>query len=307
MDIYQSMTKQIRQICEDNNLEYISCAAVSGGDINMTYYVETTKGKYFLKLNAETDFPAMFEKEAEGLEALQKAALLKVPEVMAYGKSDGQQYLILQWLEKVSPSLGFWEHFAKGLAQLHAITNKQFGWSSSNYIGSLMQPNTFATSWAEFYTMQRIMPLVVKLHNKNAFSKADVLSAEKLCSRLSEIFPEERPALLHGDLWNGNFMAVKGYMLHLKGMAYISDFEAVPSVFDPAVYYGHREMDLGMSLLFGGFDPTFYEAYHSFFPLEKNWRKRTPLTKLYPLLVHAMLFSGAYITECKQILSGANY
>ncbi len=297
------MTKRINQIVADNNLEYINCTTVIGGDINTAYYVETARGKFFLKLNSETDFPDMFEREAEGLKALQQATWLKVPDAAACGKSDGQQYLILQWLEKAQPSTGFWECFAEGLAQLHSITNEQFGWVSSNYIGSLVQQNKYSTSWPEFYATQRIMPLVEKLFNESILSKTDVCSAEKLCTHLSEIFPAECPALLHGDLWAGNFMAVKNNrdLPHLQLVAGLSDSEVISAIFDPAVYYGHREMDLGMSLLFGGFDSRFYEAYHSFFPLENNWRKRVSLTQLYPLLVHAVLFGGGYIYRCKQI------
>ena len=82
----------------------------------------------------------------------------------------------------------------------------------------------------------------------------------------------------------------------------INACKALPSVFDPAVYFGHREMDFGMSLLFGSFDKQFYHMYNDLFPLEKNWRQRLPLTQLYPLLVHAVLFSGEYINQCRTIL-----
>jgi fructosamine-3-kinase len=130
------------------------------------------------------------------------------------------------------------------------------------------------------------------VYNKKQFTKTDVQFAEKLCLRFVEIFPEEQPALLHGDLWAGNFMAVKAS----------NSNSCVPSIFDPAVYFGHREMDIGMALLFGGFDSRFFEAYDVLYPLEQNWRQRVPLTQLYPLLVHALLFGGGYIFKCQQII-----
>jgi fructosamine-3-kinase len=137
--------------------------------------------------------------------------------------------------------------------------------------------------------------LVQRLFNNGDLSKVDISNAEKLCTRLIEVFPIEPPALLHGDLWAGNFMAVKS---NSNSVA-----DVVPAIYDPAVYFGHREMDIGMSMLFGGFDSSFYEAYHSFYPLEKNWRQRIRLTQLYPLLVHAILFGGGYISQCKSILN----
>jgi fructosamine-3-kinase len=284
----------INKICETEGLKYISTSVISGGDINATYQLVTDEGRFFMKLNSAVEFPEMFEKEADGLKALQQVKLLKVPEIVATGKVEDKQYLLLELLEKQPPSPTFWETFAQGLASLHWITNSSFGWHTSNYIGSLAQENNYKAAWAEFYATQRITPLVQKLFDKGALSKVDVSNAEILCSRLTDIFPIEPPALLHGDLWGGNFMPTK----------LSSNFmDAVPSIFDPAVYYGHREMDIGMSLLFGGFDSSFYEAYHSFYPLEKNWRQRISLTQLYPLLVHAILFRGSYISQCKSILN----
>jgi len=113
------------------------------------------------------------------------------------------------------------------------------------------------------------------------------MAAENLCKRFDELFPDESPALLHGDLWSGNFMvASNGYA----------------AIFDPAVYFGHREMDIGMTKLFGGFDQRFYDAYEEAYPLEKDWKQRLTLTQLYPLLVHAILFSGYYVDKTRTII-----
>jgi len=289
------MTNYIKLICEAHGLQCISNRRVSGGDINETYTVDTNRGLFFMKLNSASDFPLMFQKEAEGLKALQQASLLKVPEVVATGEYEGQQYLLLEWLEKTLHATYLGEQFAKGLAQLHRITNSHFGWTSCNFIGSLVQTNEYNTLWKEFYSTQRIMPLVQKLYNQTFLSKSDIEAAEIICGRLKEIFPDEPPSLLHGDLWAGNFMAV-------QSAAKKNIPEVLPSVFDPAVYFGHREMDLGMSLLFGGFDQRFYQVYNEIFPLEKNWRKRVTLTQLYPLLVHAVLCSGRYINQCRNVL-----
>ena len=111
--------------------------------------------------------------------------------------------------------------------------------------------------------------------------------AESLCNRFEQIFPKEPPALLHGDLWGGN---------------YLIDSSGEVAIYDPAVYYGHREMDIGMARLFGGFDPRFYDQYNNTYPLENGWERRVGVTQLYPLLVHAILFGGHYINQARKIV-----
>jgi fructosamine-3-kinase len=259
---------------------------VHGGDINQAFYVESEEGKFFLKLNDAVRFPDMLEKEAGGLKALSGSSL-KIPAVINHGIIERKQFLILEWLEAGAAGKTSWELFGRGLANLHRRESSFFGWEEDNYIGSLPQVNTPARRWSVFYAEHRIMPLVKKLFDNGSFDQANISSAERLCSQLEKIFPEEPPALIHGDLWSGNFLITK---------------EGLPAVYDPAVYYGHREMDLGMSMLFGGFDADFYRSYDEVYPLESSWKERIPLTQLYPLLVHAILFGGGYIQRCRSIL-----
>jgi fructosamine-3-kinase len=263
-----------------------NCKPVHGGDINQTYRLSCGNENYFMKINNAKLYPGMFEKEANALKILQSKSRLVVPEVVKVGEMEETQYLVLEWLDVSEKGKNFWKHFGEGLAALHQQSEDHFGWTEDNYIGSLHQANKWSDRWSDFYTEQRVLPLVKKLHNKGHMTKEDVVRAERLCKRLDDIFPVEPPALLHGDLWNGNFTSCG------KG----------PSIYDPASYYGHREMDLGMTLLFGGFANEFYEAYDQSWPLEKNWRSRVPLTQLYPLLVHACLFGGHYISEAGRII-----
>lgn len=281
----------IREILKTHGLRYVGHSAVTGGDINATYKVETPKGSIFLKVNNAGKYPAMFEKEAEGLQALRQATLLKVPVVIGSGELLHQQYLLLEYLQTSSADTQFWRGFAEGLAQLHRISNDDFGWPSSNYIGSLQQQNTPAKTWHEFYATRRVLPFVKRLFDDGKFSTKDIIHAEALCKQLENLFPTEPPSLLHGDLWAGNFMVAKD-----------DNNEGISAIYDPAVYFGHREMDIGMSLLFGGFDSSFYNYYHEYFPLEKNWKQRVSLTQLSPLLVHAVLFGGGYVQQCKNIV-----
>lgn len=263
----------LKAISNKSGLGILRCDPVHGGDINEAYCLYTTDKKYFLKVNNDTLYPAMFAKEANGREMLNKNSSLTVPSVIQQGNYGTTQYLLLEWIEKGVPANNFWEAFGKYLALLHKQPQAYFGWKEDNYIGSLWQKNDRHNVWHSFYAACRIMPLVKRLFESSNFSKTDIAAAEKFCIALEDLFPVEQPSLLHGDLWPGNFMP------GIKGNAV---------VYDPAVYFGHREMDIGMSLLFGGFDRKFYDAYNETYPLRSGWQQRIELTQLYPLLVHAV-------------------
>ncbi|CAN5373647.1 fructosamine kinase family protein [soil metagenome] len=260
---------------------------VHGGDINEAHWLKTIDTEYFLKLNNASRYPGMFEQEAKGLDALRSASGLVVPTVIRHGQVGDEQYLLLEWLDKASPGKDSMPDFGAALAKQHQQTQSFFGWHENNFIGSLVQVNNQHASWHSFYAACRILPLVKHLVEAGGFSRSDSAATSLLCTKLKDLFPEEPPALLHGDLWGGNYMITNN---------------GTVAVFDPAVYYGHREMDLGMTRLFGGFDDSFYDAYQSTYPLEKEWQQRLPLTQLYPLLVHAVLFGGHYISRARQII-----
>lgn len=261
--------------------------SVQGGDINQCFCVLTPDNRYFLKVNDAARFPQMFEKEAEGLDALRKSSTLTIPKILQQGIVLNHQWLLLQWLEKKAPADLSLRHFGRHLADLHLKPQRFFGWHSDNFIGSLQQLNTPYGNWADFYTECRIMPLVRVLFDNENFTKRDIQLASSFCGKLVDFFPVEPPALLHGDLWSGNYMITEGQ---------------TAALFDPSVYYGHREMDIGMTKLFGGFSESFYDGYQEQYPLEKGWTQRLPLTQLYPLLVHAVLFGEDYIESAQQVL-----
>jgi len=281
----------LQNIFDDCGLSVTNYKPVHGGDINEAFCVFEGNKKYFLKINDAKQFPRMFEKEMNGLNTLYRNCNLIIPEAIKCGVVEQQQYLLLEWIETGSPKKDFWKQFGAGIAIMHKQQQSFFGWKEDNYIGNLQQRNDKHESWNLFYAECRIMPLAMQLLNSNAFSKNDVTAAEELCEKFNEIFPNESPALLHGDLWSGNFMvAANGYA----------------AIFDPAVYYGHRQMDIGMAKLFGGFDQRFYDAYEEIYPLEKDWKQRLQLTQLYPLLIHALLFRGHYIDKARTIIKYYN-
>jgi fructosamine-3-kinase len=277
----------LQSIFHDCELTVTRHEPVHGGDINSAWCLHTDTGKYFLKVNDAQRYRHMFEKEANGLIALKNNCSLTIPLVLKHGIAGNDQYLLLEWIEKGAPKPDCQQQLGTGLAMLHKKPQLWFGWEEDNYIGSLPQSNTKHNNWHSFYGECRIMPLAEQLFRQGSFTKQEVVNTESLCKKLDQLFPSEPASLLHGDLWSGNYMvATNGYA----------------ALFDPAVYCGHREMDIGMTLLFGGFSETFYRSYIDTYPLDQNWQRRVPLTQLYPLLVHAALFGGHYVHSAANII-----
>ncbi|GAB3418080.1 fructosamine kinase family protein [Niabella aquatica] len=264
---------------------------VHGGDINNAWCIYTGDKRYFLKTNNANRFPGMFIMEANGLALLKRHSDLVIPHVIARGICQTTQYLMLEWLDKGPAITGAQYEFGKSIAQMHQTTTDYFGLEEDNYIGSLRQVNTPCKNWTDFYAHYRILPLVKILADTRIFSAKDVIAAENFCAALDPVFPDEKPALLHGDLWSGNYFTTKN---------------GCTGIFDPAVYFGHREMDIGMTRLFGGFSQEFYAGYQDIYPLETGWEQRLAYSQLYPLLVHAVLFGGHYISNVREILHGAD-
>lgn len=265
----------------------MSTAAVSGGSINDAYKLETATDHFFVKRNARDKYPGMFEVEAKGLELLRKHSDLEIPRPVLQTDADGQSYLVLTWLEEAGGGAEKDFEFGKKLAGMHRVSNDRFGLDHDNYMGSLVQTNTPKDSWAEFFVEQRLAPQVKLARDAGLLSAGDVRKFERFYAEAARIFPEEPPALIHGDLWGGNFMHTT------KGT----------SVFDPAVAFAHREQDIAMTQLFGGFNRAFYEGYEEEYPLNPGWRERLDAANVYPLLIHVNLFGGGYLAQTQSVIS----
>ena len=256
---------------------------VSGGSINDTYRLGTaSQDAFFLKCNDAGRFPGLFEKEKNGLQHIAVQDCIAVPAVIFCGIHDRHQLLVLEWIEPGRTTPAFWQRFGEQLARLHRCTSGHFGFAEDNYMGALPQLNTPAASWTGFFVRWRLEPQVRLAVDKKLLPDTAARSFEQLYARLDNRFTTEPPSLLHGDLWSGNFLCNK---------------QATPVLADPAVYYGHRSMDLAMTTLFGGFDNTFYEAYHYHFPLPPDHREQWQLCNLYPLLIHLNLFGTGYLPD----------
>lgn len=286
-EVIQQKIIQILTSKQQKEVRIFASHPLSGGDINSAVRIETTIGNFFVKWNQANTYPEMFEKEAKGLQLLQSLGQLRIPQVKFVDSAGGYSFLVLEYLEQAPHETNFWQNFGRGLAKLHKNSVNYFGLDHDNYIGSLPQSNRKKNNWIDFLIEERLN-FQLRLARDSHLVDSTILSAsERLFKRLNESIPVEPSALLHGDLWSGNFR------IGNNGEA---------CLIDPAVYYAHREMDIAMTKLFGGFNVSFYEAYNQEFPLEKGWEQRLDICNLYPLLVHVNLFGGSYISQVSSIL-----
>ena len=272
-----------REIEQRVGVAVATASSVPGGDINEAFRLGLADGRVvFVKVNAGAD-PRMFPTEAEGLRRLGEGPL-RVPSVLA----SEPRYLMLEWIERGRPSPRSGEQLGRGLARLHRLGCPSFGASPSSFLGTIAMDDTTAPDWASFYGARRLEPLLRAAAARGCASPAMRRGVERVLSDLPRLVgPSEPPARLHGDLWSGN-------VLH--------DTSGAPVLLDPAAYGGHREVDLAMMRLFGGFGPEVFAAYAEEHPLAPGHAARVPLYQLLPLLAHVVLFGGGYVGSVEEAL-----
>jgi fructosamine-3-kinase len=261
-----------------DGLDVTDVTPVHGGDIARSYRLDTPHGPLFAKTHPDPK-PSMFEREAAGLRALRSAGAVAVPEVLRETSSG----LVLEWIQvgRRTPAADL--AFGVELADLHRVQGPHFGGldgAPDGYLGSQPVDLTPAASWPEFFVDRRLRPLARGAVELGRLDGVAVGLVDRVAERADELCgPAEPPTLLHGDLWAGNRVV---------------DVEGVNWLVDPAVYWGHREVDLAMMQLFGGFAASTFQAYDEAFPLAPGSRERVGWYQLPPLLVHAILFGGSY-------------
>jgi fructosamine-3-kinase len=277
--------------------------SVSGGCINQGYSISSNSRTYFVKINQASQV-AMFEAEALGLQQMLDTQTIRVPQPICWGTEGNSAYIVLEWLD-----LGgrggdrSWEEMGRKLAEMHkytppsppllrggeevdsALLKGGFGWDINNTIGSTLQINNWTANWAEFWAEHRIgYQLKLARRRGGHFPQGE---------RLLEVIPEllagyePQPSLVHGDLWGGN-----------AGVTSAGE----PVIFDPAAYFGDREVDIAMTELFGGFSAQFYRGYNQVLPLDLGYEKRKTLYNLYHILNHFNLFGGSYQSQANQMI-----
>jgi len=263
--------------------------AIGGGDINQALRVALADGRTLFVKTHPRPLPGMFACEARGLRWLAETRALRIPEVIAV-RDEAPAFLALELITPAARGPHHDEQLGRGLAALHRAGAPHFGLEHDNYIATLPQHNTGAAGhdWPRFYGERRIEPQLARAVDAGRMSGGARAGFARLLSRLPELCgPAEPAARLHGDLWGGNAMA---------------DERGEPVLIDPAVYGGHREIDLAMMQLFGGFGAGCFAAYDEAHPRAAGHEDRVPLYQLYPLLVHVNLFGGGYVAGVERIL-----
>lgn len=277
-------SEQIKtKIEQEFGQKVVHSSMLAGGSIASSWKLDLENGESkVLKINPKEE---MVLAETFGLKELAKSGEMRVPKVEI---SEGD-WLIMEFIQSGQKSSDFFQRFGRGLANLHRHESGSFGLEMDNFIGETAQLNTeHRHSWVDFYFENRLHYQVNLALEKGAPHKLmDTFHAIE--SNVKTLLKEskERPCLIHGDLWSGN---------------YLVDSDQNPVLIDPAVYYGHREAELAMTKLFGGFDPEFYEAYQEEYPLQDRYKERLPLYELYHVLNHFNLFGGHYFDQSLELM-----
>lgn len=265
----------------------ISSRPISGGDVSKAYRI-VLEGNHLLFAKTHDSPPEdFFSTEADSLNWLREANAVSIPRTVAYSDRE-PAFLALQWIETGEAFPETDADFGRSLALLHRSGAPSFGREDKKTTGSRGLPNQPCDSWAEFYVTQRLEPLTKLATDSESLSPKVLREIERVTDRIDILAGGREPAArLHGDLWGGNRLI---------------DIEGRNWLIDPAAHGGHREFDLAMMRLFGGFGESCFAAYDEIFPVMDGWTKRLPLHQLAPLMVHAIKFGGHYIGRVEQAL-----
>lgn len=254
-----------------------------GASFAAQHYQATLKDseRLFIKYY-ETPSEAVTQAEAHGLKALRTfhghtpAVVLQTDHLLA-----------TQWVDAGNSHARHFEQLAQNLASQHSVEADTFGFDINTYCGDTQQNNTPNPDGFTFFAEQRLLALAAPAFDQGSLARQHLKTLERLCAQLPELIPPQKPVLLHGDLWAGNFLASSA------GHAVL---------IDPACYWGWAEADLAMTLLFGGFEPSFYRQYQEAAKPEPGWQQRASIYNLYHLLNHTLLFGEAYALQLEQSL-----
>lgn len=261
-------------------------ATIGGGSISRVTTAETTSGRR-LVVKSHTDAPdGMFACEARGLDWLRVAGGPRIPQVVAVSET-AYRFIVLERIEHGRSDRRSDERLGQCLAALHRSGAPTFGLDHTNFLATIVQPNAQLATWPDFLAHRRLLPLTRMAVDSAVLPDRLARAVDHLAHRCEEFTgPAEPPARLHGDLWSGNALV---------------DLAGEPVLIDPAVYGGHREMDLAMMRLFGGFSETVFTAYDEAFPLASGHAERVAFNQIVPLLAHVILFGG-YVSQLSEVV-----
>lgn len=282
--MWQEIDRQISEVT-GQNFQTNQRSSVGGGCINQGYAISNGQITYFVKINQPSQ-GEMFAAEMLGLQQMYNTKTIRVPQPLCWGTTDNGSYIVLEWLEMSAGNNKSWQQMGRNLAAMHKTTSDQgFGWHINNTIGSTPQINSWMLNWDEFFFKNRLGYQFQLARRRGGNFPGEQKLLDVIPSLLADHKPET--SLVHGDLWGGN-------------VAFTINGE--PVIFDPATYFGDREVDIAMTELFGGFPPSFYQGYEEEFPLAPGYEKRKVLYNLYHILNHFNLFGGGYSNQANGMI-----
>lgn len=253
--------------------------------LNLSFKITDGKRSYFVKLNSK-ECLINFQAEAYSLKHLKSLNSIACPNVTAIGTSLDKSFLVLDYIDFSRAKPMLWHQLGQQLAQMHYDTRHgQFGWQHDNFIGSTIQPNHWSSNWTTFFANQRIA-WQLQLLSERSITLGNIDHIAEVCHNVL-LHHQASPCLVHGDLWQGN-------------TGFTGD-QAM--IFDPACYYGDREVDIAMTELFGHFPDDFYHGYQAEYPLDKGYEQRKLVYNFYHILNHANIFGGIYVEQARAALS----
>ena len=252
---------------------------VSGGYVSDALRVQMVNGQSVFVKHTRQAPAGLFRSEARAL-AWIAAAGVRVPEVIGMG----DDWLALEWIDEGEFTPEAQEQLGRAIARMHRAGADGFGAPWDGFAGPVPVPNDSRDTWPAFLAECRIIPLA---HASNLPAETWHRLDDALANLPDLVGPPEPPARVHGDLWAGNRMV---------------DADGVPVLIDPDAYGGHREMDLAMMQVFGGFPDRVFDAYAEEFPPEPGWQERMQFNQLVPVLVHCAMYGGKWIADANQIL-----
>jgi len=267
------------------NVSIKSCTLIAQ---NISAYIYNCDDKYIVKVSEQG---WLLASEAQMLEYLSNYSNLPVPKVIK--KLDN--ILITEYIKNNGISKEDAEYDAAvKLAALHRISQKQYGFATNTSIGIFEQSNRQNESWVDFYKRERVLDFANKSYAEGKLPDDLYVRVITFCDDFDKYLQEpEQPSLLHGDVWSGNVL--------------VNDGE-VSAFIDPAIYYGHHEVELAFIMMFQTFDAPFFQKYAELFPIADGFfEERADIYQLYPYLVHARAFGKNYLPYIERILEKYGY
>ena len=286
-DLIQKALSNSNKVSKNSLIEKI--IPVGGGCIHKAWCIHFQNGEKIFAKSNHIDNINMFKYERECLLVLKRFAnesYICIPKPIELISFQNISILLLEWIDLKQSQQNV---LGKGLALLHKSSteenNKNFGWEEEGFIGSNSQIRGWDSNWGKFFVNYRLRPQLLEASKWGV----RVEDYEDVLIYLSSYLNNHHPSvsLVHGDLWSGNCGSTKN---------------GLGSLYDPASYWGDREVDISMTKLFGGFNEEFYKGYEEIWPLDEFSKDRTEIYNLYHLLNHANIFGGSYKENSLQVL-----